>query len=122
MNYDAEKTTLEAEDLEKMENRNFVMVGATEPRIVGQVKTYRIFDTVLETSDKRIVKVSFFESEYSAVVKLIQSLKLKGSHGIQEFGIQLTLACVEYTRTDKTKAKKIVIEKVLPPAQSLISA
>lgn len=122
--YDAAQTNLTPEDLEKMEDKTFTIIRQTDTHTRESnetKKTYRFADLVVESNDKRILAFSVFESEYEPVVKLIQTQKLRGSHGIREFGIRLTLGTQEYFKgAAKVKSKKIVILKAEAPAQAAL--
>ena len=122
--YDAEQTNLTPEDLEKMEDKTFTMVRPTEPRIVTNQKggaPFKFADLVVESKDKRVLAFSVFATEYEPVVKLIQSQKLRGSHGIREFGIRLTLGTEAYTKKGAAeKSKKIIILQADAPAQAAL--
>lgn len=118
IDWNAEQVTLEPQDLDKMENKVFIVARQIEPRMItsNEGKSFKLYDFIVESSDGKLRSFSVFAGDLEPVTKLIQTQNLKGQAGIKEIGIRLTLECQKYKKKDKTDAVKVAIVKVEPPS------
>lgn len=114
VDWNRQQVSLTPEDLDKMTDKTVTITREIDEKTIdgNDGRKYKIFSLQVAASDKRRFTFDIFERDLEPITKIIQGQKLA-----DELGIRLVLNVEEYTKRDKTKARKIVITRVEAPAQ-----